>query len=292
MKIGLVGLGRMGAGMRERIRRGGHEVVGYDRNQAVVAIHRRSRSWWRRCRRAALVWLMVPSGDITQSTIEDVATLLAPGDIVIDGGNSYSRTRCGAVGAGGRRHPLRRHAARPAASGAFDEGFCLMVGRPNARPSTSSSRSCTRWRPRDGYAYVGPAAPGTSSKMVHNGIEYGMLQAYAEGFELLQAARVRLRPRPDRRRSGTTAASCVRGCWSSAEDAFERDPNLEQSRLRRRLRRGPLDRAGGGRARHARLRSSRSPCSPASRPATTTRSPCASSPRCATSSAGTRSEEA
>lgn len=185
MKIGLVGLGRMGDGIRERLRRAGHEVVGYDRNPDISDVGSLDEMV------AALpsprvVWVMVPAGDPTEETVGAVAELLSSGDIVVEGGNSRYRDSI-------------RRAAKLAESGVrfldagtsggiwgLAEGYCLMVGGPDDA-FADVEPVFAALAPEGGYLHVGPVGAGHYAKMVHNGIEYAMLQAYAEGFELLDA---------------------------------------------------------------------------------------------------------
>ena len=186
MTVGMVGQGRMGAGMAIRLRAFGHEIVTYDRNPVlsdVVSL----KELVDRLPSPKVVWLMVPSGAVTQSTVEEVAPLLSPGDIVIDGGNSYVKDT---VRRGKELTEQGINYLDVGTSGGiwgFENGFCLMAGGDrevfdHVEPILESLA------PQDGYAYVGGPGAGHYSKMVHNGIEYGMLQAYAEGFDLLQAA--------------------------------------------------------------------------------------------------------
>jgi 6-phosphogluconate dehydrogenase len=185
MKIGIVGLGRMGGGIAARLRDAGHEVVGYDSAAASDVASPRELA-------AALtpprvVWLMVPAGEATQGVIGELAGLLSSGDIVVDGGN------------GNYRDALRR-AQQLAAKGVRfldcgtsggvwgrDEGYCLMLGGEKAAFDTIEPL-LRALAPAGGYAYLGPSGAGHFAKMAHNGIEYGLLQAYAEGFSLLQAS--------------------------------------------------------------------------------------------------------
>ncbi|WP_370327117.1 phosphogluconate dehydrogenase (NAD(+)-dependent, decarboxylating) [Euzebya sp.] len=187
MKIAMVGLGKMGANMTERLRRAGHQVVGYDRDPdradvgslaaAVAALDGEARR---------VVWLMVPSGGPTNATVEELARLLSDGDLVVDGGNSHFRDSM-------------RHAELLARLGVgfvdagvsggvwgLSEGYCIMAGGDGAdidhlRPIVEALVT------DDGFAHVGPAGTGHFVKMVHNGVEYALMQAYAEGYELLTA---------------------------------------------------------------------------------------------------------
>lgn len=226
MKIGIIGLGRMGGNMRTRLRDGGHEVVGFDPNQAVSDVPSLD-ALVQSLPSPRVVWSMVPSGDVTDRTIAQLAGLLAPGDIVIDGGNSYFRDSI-------------RHGEELAANGirfldigtsggvwGLKEGYCLMAGGPREAFDTVEPILATL-APADGYAYVGPSGAGHFSKMVHNGIEYGMLQAYAEGFELLHAADefdYDLHQLASLWNHGGVVRSWL---LELAEDAFENDPHLDK----------------------------------------------------------------
>ena len=180
----MVGLGRMGGNMAERLRRDGHEVATYDPGvggsaatlaELVGQLGEAPRS----------VWLMVPAGAITEAAFQELLGLLAPGDVVVDGGNANFRDS-------------QRRGAEAAAQGigfvdagtsggiwGLDNGYCLMVGGSDASVAVvePAFRSLA---PEDGYAHVGPVGAGHFAKMIHNGIEYGMMQAFAEGFEILK----------------------------------------------------------------------------------------------------------
>jgi 6-phosphogluconate dehydrogenase len=192
VQLGLVGLGRMGFNMRERLRRAGHEVVGYDRNPDVTDSTSLAELV-SKLEAPRAVWVMVPSGDPTRQTVTELAELLDPGDVLIDGGNS-------------RYTDDRQHADLLAAkeihyldcgvSGGvwgLDNGYGLMVGG-DAADVERLMPIFDALRPEglreEGFAHAGPVGAGHFSKMVHNGIEYGLMQAYAEGFELLDAAKI------------------------------------------------------------------------------------------------------
>jgi 6-phosphogluconate dehydrogenase len=194
MELGMVGLGRMGAGMAERLLRGGHRVVGHDpQTDAVdrlVAIGgggaRDLAALVERLSPPRAVWLMVPSGDPVDQTIDALLPLLVRGDVIIDGGNSYYKdsmrrsrriTDRGAtfvdVGTSGGIWGLR-------------EGYCLMIGGGRETVARLAPLFQTLApAPDRGWGHVGPTGAGHYVKMVHNAIEYGMMQAYAEGFELM-----------------------------------------------------------------------------------------------------------
>jgi 6-phosphogluconate dehydrogenase len=130
---------------------------------------------------------MVPSGDITEATIHEIAELLEPGDTVIDGGNSYYKDSIRRGRELARRQLEFLDAGTSGGVWGLENGFCLMVGGPEGAFARAEP-IFQALAPSEGYAHVGPSGAGHFSKMVHNGIEYGMLQAYAEGFDLLQSA--------------------------------------------------------------------------------------------------------
>ena len=213
MKIGMIGLGRMGGNMARRLIGGGHQVVAYDRDQAAVAklagegaepassledVRGKldSRAIW---------WVMLPAGEITESTIDAIASHARPGDIVIDGGNSFYKDDIR------RAKKLREQEVDYVDVGTsggvwgLERGYCMMIGgreetlsfldpifetlapgrgdiarTPYDRPDGQD------WRAEKGFIHAGPAGAGHFVKMVHNGIEYGLMQAYAEGFDILK----------------------------------------------------------------------------------------------------------
>ncbi len=225
MKLGLVGLGRMGGGIAERLRRDGHEVVGYDRDPA----HRDVASLEELV--AALepprvVWLMVPAGTPTEQTFAEVCALLEGGDIVVDGGNSWYRDSI-RRGKAAEEQGLRFiDCGTSGGIWGLENGFCLMVGGA-ADAVAVAEPLFTSLAPTDGYGHVGPVGAGHYVKMVHNGIEYGLMQAYAEGFALLKAY------------DEPVDLAAVSALWNHgsvvrswllelAEHAFAIDPDLEQ----------------------------------------------------------------
>ena len=189
MKIGMVGLGRMGAGMTERLRRDGHEVQTYDPNVESTAGSLDELVGQLEVPRA--VWMMIPAGRITEETFGALLELVEPGDTIVDGGNANFRDS-------------QRRAAEARERGidfvdvgvsggvwGLREGFCLMAG--GAEEAVGRVEPALRsLAPADGYAHVGPSGAGHFVKMVHNGIEYGLMQAYAEGFEILKLSEFEL----------------------------------------------------------------------------------------------------
>ena len=196
MQLAMIGLGRMGGNMVRRLMGGGHQLVVYDRSAEAVQEYaaqgaKPARDLAGVCAQLQaprVVWVMVPAGAPTQATIDELAKHLAKGDVIIDGGNSnfHDTMRRGeALRAQGL------HFVDAGTSGGIwglEVGYCLMVGGPD-----EAVRRCEpifkTLAPPDGYAHVGPTGAGHFVKMIHNGIEYGMLQAYAEGYEILHASK-------------------------------------------------------------------------------------------------------
>ncbi|CAN5771988.1 MAG: phosphogluconate dehydrogenase (NAD(+)-dependent, decarboxylating) [Iamia sp.] len=189
MKLAMVGLGKMGSNMTERLRRAGHEVVGYDPHadgsdvaslaEAVEALGDGPR----------VVWSMVPSGDITEATVTELGQLLSDGDVVVDGGNSNFRDslrRAEALAASGVGWV---DAGTSGGVWGLENGYALMVGGTDDDVAKVWP-ALEALSPGDGngLAHVGPPGSGHFTKMVHNGVEYGMMQAYAEGFAILDAS--------------------------------------------------------------------------------------------------------
>ncbi|MFI1358470.1 phosphogluconate dehydrogenase (NAD(+)-dependent, decarboxylating) [Streptomyces sp. NPDC020898] len=186
MQIGLIGLGKMGGNMRERIRRHGHTVIGYDRNPEVSDVSSLAELV-EKLEGPRVVWVMVPAGAATQSVVDELGGLLQAGDVVVDGGNS-------------RWTDDEKHAEELAATGVgfvdagvsggvwgLQNGYALMVGGDKEHVERLQP-IFEALKPEGPYGYVhaGKVGAGHFSKMVHNGIEYAMMQAYAEGWELLE----------------------------------------------------------------------------------------------------------
>ncbi len=182
MQLGMVGLGRMGSGMTERLEQNGIEMKTYDPN--VESTAKTLRALAKQLDAPRHVWMMVPSGKITEDTFQKLLKVLEPGDTIIDGGNSNFRDSQ-------RRYKEARKQKVSfvdiGVSGGvwgLEVGFCLMAGGDKA-PLKRLQPVCEALAPEDGYAHVGPSGAGHFTKMVHNGIEYGLMQAYAEGFDLM-----------------------------------------------------------------------------------------------------------
>ena len=234
MQIAMIGLGRMGGNMVTRLLQGGHTVVAYDRSAESVqaAVDRGAfgaeslQDLVRQLEAPRAVWVMVPSGNPTEGTIQELATLLEPGDTIIDGGNSNwqdSRRRAAEL------QLKNLHFMDAGTSGGvwgLQVGYCLMVGAsPEAFAQVEPALKTLA--PTDGYLHCGPAGSGHFVKMVHNGIEYGMMQAYAEGFDIMQASKsfpgLDIAAIAQLWGKGSVVRSWL---LELAADALQRDPNL------------------------------------------------------------------
>ena len=228
MKIGLVGLGRMGAGIAERLRRAGHEVVGYDQNPAISQV-KSIQDLVRGLPSPHVVWVMVPAGGATQATVEELASVMTVGDVIIDGGNSYYKD---SMRLATQLKPRGINFVDVGTSGGvwgLTGGFSLMAGGERAaynqiEPLLKSLAPS----PESGYGYMGPSGAGHFVKMVHNGIEYGLMEAYAEGFELLAARKefaLDLHQVSEVWRSGSVVRSWL---LDLAAQALQDDPGLDK----------------------------------------------------------------
>jgi 6-phosphogluconate dehydrogenase len=227
MKLGMVGLGRMGGNMTQRLREGGHEVETYARSpgertaDSLIDIVGKLPV-------PRVLWLMIPAGDPTEHAFQELLGLVEDGDTIVDGGNSNFRDS------------QRRHAvAAEHGVGFLDagvsggiwgrtEGYCIMAGGDDAAFAAVEPAIATL-APENGYAHVGPSGAGHFVKMVHNGIEYGMMQAYAEGFEIMQASEF---PIDLHDVSGIWRYGSVVRSWllDLLHRALEEDPGLEKIR--------------------------------------------------------------
>ena len=213
MKLGMIGLGRMGGNMAQRLIAGGHEVVAFDRDAAAVAGLAKKgaegaaslEQLAAKLPSPAIFWVMLPAGEITDTVIRAIADIAKPGDIVIDGGNSFWKHDLERAKYLGERE---MHFIDVGVSGGvwgLERGYCMMIGGPKQQVElldpifmtlapdigtverTKRPKSDHQWMAENGYVHCGPAGSGHFTKMIHNGIEYGMMQAYAEGFDILRA---------------------------------------------------------------------------------------------------------
>jgi 6-phosphogluconate dehydrogenase len=232
MQVGLIGLGKMGGFMVQRLLGGGHEVVTYARTAETVkkteALGARGAYSLAELVRVLAppraVWVMVPAGDAVTQVIEDLLPLLSKGDVIIDGGNSYykdSVRRCASLRGKGIGF---MDCGTSGGVWGLKVGYCLMIG--GDREIFERLEPIFRTlAPPDGYGLMGAAGAGHLVKMIHNGVEYGMMQAYAEGFDILKASPYGL----DLHRIAHlwNRGSVVRS-WllELAEDALREDPDL------------------------------------------------------------------
>ena len=213
MQMGMIGLGRMGANMVRRLLQSGHECVVFDQNQEMV--HQLETEGAkaasslpdlvRKLDKPRVTWIMVPAGGETQKTIDGLSTVMDRGDVIVDGGNSYFKDD---VRRAKELHPRGIQYVDIGTSGGIwgiDRGYCLMVGGPNEAvkliepllqalapgkgdTSRTPGREMRGGTAEEGYLHCGPTGAGHFIKMVHNGIEYGIMQAYAEGFDIIRNA--------------------------------------------------------------------------------------------------------
>ncbi|MGI8706853.1 MAG: phosphogluconate dehydrogenase (NAD(+)-dependent, decarboxylating) [Actinomycetota bacterium] len=195
MKIGMVGLGKMGANMTRRLLRHHHEVVVYDVNQKAVegmategAIGAASLGdLVSQLEGPRAIWIMVPAGDVTDRTVAELGELLESGDTLVDGGNSRYTDSMARAQALAPKEVSFLDAGTSGGVWGLEEGYCLMLGGEKGAIERLEPIFAAL-APEKGFAHVGPSGAGHFTKMVHNGVEYGLMQAYGEGFELLQSS--------------------------------------------------------------------------------------------------------
>jgi 6-phosphogluconate dehydrogenase len=234
MRIGFIGLGRMGGNMVQRLLEGGHAIVANNRSSGSIdeAVKKGAEGAYvledlvEKLQAPRAVWVMVPAGNATEDMLHRLSELLSPGDLLIDGGNSNYKDSI-------------RHANEITARGlrfldvgtsggiwGRKVGYCLMIGGKE-EDFRELEPVFETLAPRDGYLHCGPCGAGHFVKMIHNGIEYGMMQAYAEGFEIMEASGYDL---DFRKISHLWNQGSVVRSWllELAEDMFARDPKLEK----------------------------------------------------------------
>jgi 6-phosphogluconate dehydrogenase len=182
VQLGMVGLGRMGSGMTKRLGKAGHEIKTYDPN--VDSTAKTLRALAKQLEPPRHVWMMVPSGPITEDTFQKLLPILEPGDTIVDGGNSNFRDSQRRYKEARKRRISFVDVGVSGGIWGLEVGFCLMAGGDKA-PAKRLRPIFEALAPEDGWAHVGPSGAGHFTKMVHNGIEYGLMQSYAEGFELM-----------------------------------------------------------------------------------------------------------
>ena len=236
MKLAMVGLGRMGMNMARRLLQGGHEVVAFNRSpDKTDRLVEEGASGAYSLPRVVekllsprVVWMMLPAGEIIDEHIEQLKELLKPGDIVIDGANTYYKDDVRRSRSLAERGIHFLDAGVSGGIWGLKIGYCLMIGGEKAiyEKLLSVFESLA---PTEGYLYCGPAGAGHFVKMVHNGIEYGMMEAYGEGFQLLEAspyaATLNCRDIAHLWNRGSVVRSWL---LELAEDAFREDPKLDE----------------------------------------------------------------
>jgi 6-phosphogluconate dehydrogenase len=233
MQIAIVGLGRMGGNMVKRLLGGGHEVVGYDRDPNVVAELAKAgmkgasslSDVVAKLAAPRAVWVMVPAGAPTENSIKELASLMSADDIIIDGGNSNFKDSMRHAKELDDKKIRFLDAGTSGGIWGLEVGYCLMVGGDKSAYEQILP-ALTTLAPKDGLGYFGSAGAGHYCKMVHNGIEYAMMQAYAEGFELLKECEYKFDLRQVTK--VWNRGSVVRS-WlcELAERAFNKDPELK-----------------------------------------------------------------
>ena len=234
MEIGMVGLGKMGGNMSRRLHDHGHQVIGFDVDQGKIDevsanLAGSATSFGQLVEKLStprVVWVMVPAGKPTDDTMEQLSELLSPGDIVIDGGNTFYQ--CSQMHAEAFAKKGIRYLDIGVSGGVWGlaEGYCLMAGG-DKETIDAIAPIVESLAPEGGFAHVGPTGAGHFTKMVHNGVEYAMLEAYGEGFELLKASHfdLDLHQVADLWLHGSVVRSWL---LELAETAFHRDPGLEK----------------------------------------------------------------
>jgi len=227
MDIGLIGLGKMGANMRERLRNAGHTVLGYARSpelRDVASLEEMVGA----LPAPRVVWVMIPAGDPTRQTVQTLSELLEPGDVVVEGGNSrFTDDKANAELLATKGIGYLDCGVSGGVWG-LQNGYALMVGGdPENVAKVKPAFDALKPPGESGFVHAGPVGAGHFAKMVHNGIEYGMMQAYAEGFELLEAAEV-VQDVPGVLRSWTQGTVVRSWLLDLLVLALEEDPKLDQ----------------------------------------------------------------
>ena len=223
MQLGMVGLGRMGSGMTRRLEAHGLEMKTYD--PRVKSTARSLRALANQLEAPRHVWVMVPSGRITEETVAKLLDVLEPGDTIVDGGNSNFRDSQRRASEAGAKDIYFLDVGVSGGIWGLREGFALMAGG-ETEPVERLRPIFEALAPEGGFAHVGPSGAGHFVKMVHNGVEYGLMQAYAEGFDLMQASEfdLDLAAVAEMWRHGSVVRSWLLDLLARA---LEEDPRLE-----------------------------------------------------------------
>jgi 6-phosphogluconate dehydrogenase len=191
VKLGMVGLGRMGGNMSKRLKAAGHEVQGYARTDSPERTAMSLAELVSQLEAPKVVWLMIPAGAPTEEALQELLGLLAEGDTIVDGGNSNFRDSQRRAAEAKKKGIAFLDVGVSGGIWGLKEGYCLMAGgEPEAIERLKPAFETLA--PKDGWAHVGGSGAGHFTKMVHNGIEYGLMQSYAEGFEILKGSEFEL----------------------------------------------------------------------------------------------------
>jgi 6-phosphogluconate dehydrogenase len=229
VEIGLIGLGKMGGNMAERLRRDGHTVVGYDRNESSPRDVATLEELVQKLAKPRVVWVMVPSGEPTRATVRELGELLEAGDVVVDGGNSrYTDDQVHAQLLGEKGIGYVDAGVSGGVWG-LQNGYALMVGGDAEHVAKVQPAFDTLKPSEGGFVHAGKVGAGHFAKMVHNGIEYGIMQAYGEGYELLTASD-QVTEVPDVFRSWTQGTVIRSWLLDLLVRALDEDPGLVRIR--------------------------------------------------------------
>jgi len=229
VEIGLIGLGKMGGNMAERLRRGGHTVVGYDRSESSPRDVASLEELVQKLAKPRVVWVMVPSGEPTRATVRELGELLEDGDVVVDGGNSrYTDDQVHAEMLGEKGIGYVDAGVSGGVWG-LQNGYALMVGGDAEHVAKVQPAFDTLKPSEGGFVHAGRVGAGHFAKMVHNGIEYGIMQAYGEGYELLETSEL-VTEVPDVFRSWTQGTVIRSWLLDLLVRALDQDPELVRIR--------------------------------------------------------------
>jgi 6-phosphogluconate dehydrogenase len=229
VQIGLIGLGKMGGNMAERLRRGRHTVVGFDRNETAPRDVDSLEELVQKLAKPRVVWVMVPSGEPTRQTVRELGELLEPGDVVVDGGNSrYTDDQVHAEMLG-KKGIQYVDAGVSGGVWGLENGYALMVGGDDDAVAKVQPAFDTLKPSQGGFVHAGKVGAGHFAKMVHNGIEYGIMQAYGEGYELMETSEL-VTAVPDVFRSWTQGTVIRSWLLDLLVRALDEDPDLKKIR--------------------------------------------------------------
>jgi 6-phosphogluconate dehydrogenase len=229
VQIGLIGLGKMGGNMAQRLRRGGHTVVGFDRNATAARDVASLEELVQKLAKPRVIWVMVPSGDPTRETVKELGGLLEAGDVVVDGGNS--RYTDDQIHAKTLSEKGIQYVDAGVSGGVWglQNGYALMVGGDDDAVAKVQPAFDTLKPSEGGFVHAGKVGAGHFAKMVHNGIEYGIMQAYGEGYELLETSEL-VTAVPDIFRSWTQGTVIRSWLLDLLVRALDEDPDLKKIR--------------------------------------------------------------